>query len=241
MTTRTRKRRSSRRPLTRWLLPAAFAAVLVGAAAYWKIEYAPGGGPAQPEYTSVAAVYTVVPGDSLSAIASRYGVPVGDLIAFNGISNPDLLLAGTRLRIPGTTAGSSVTYDPQGAREIISSYAQQYRVSPAFALAIAWQESGFNQHMVSRTGAIGVMQVEPDTGTTIGNLLGRPVDLHDIHDNILAGVFLLSRLEAQYGGNERLVAAAYYQGAASVARDGLYADTRVYVDDVMALKGRFGG
>jgi LysM repeat protein len=237
--TRKKHSRKSRRRSGRWLLPTLLATILVAAIAYWKIEQARGTA-ASPGYTSVATVYTVVPGDSLSAIARRYGVPVGDLIAFNGIANPDLLLAGTRLRIPGTPAASLITYDPQGAREIISFYAQQYGVSPAFALAIAWQESGFNQSVVSRTGAIGVMQVEPDTGTTVGNMLGRPVNLHDIHDNIQAGVFLLSRLSAEFGGNQRLAAAAYYQGAASIARDGLYADTKRYVDDVVALEGRFG-
>ncbi len=161
-------------------------------------------------------------------------------MAVNDISNPNLVVAGSRLQIPVTSAVPALPAIHRGTQQLISNYAQLYGIPTAFALAVAWQESGFNQNTLSHTGAIGVMQVEPDTGVTIGNLLGRPVDLHLVRDNVQAGVYLLARLDASYSGNQRLAAAAYYQGARSVARDGLYRDTKLYVDDVMALEARFG-
>ena len=52
---------------------------------------------AQPE----GQVYIVQPGDTLSRIAARFGVTTDDLIAGNGITDPDNLVIGTRLIIPG--------------------------------------------------------------------------------------------------------------------------------------------
>jgi len=159
-------------------------------------------------------------------------------MAVNGIRDPNFIVAGARLRIPSPVPRAN---DAQGVQRLIAFYAQAYGVPTAFAQAIAWQESGFNERMVSRTGAIGVMKVEPGTGVMIGNLLGHRMDLHVVGDNVQAGVFWLARLYASYGGDEQLAAAAYYQGERSLARDGMYDDTRQYVADVMALESRFGG
>jgi N-acetylmuramoyl-L-alanine amidase len=226
----------------RWLLLfALIPTVLVGGAVYWKINQSPTPQSAQQAYGT--AVYTVVPGDSLLAIAARYRVSTDAIMAANGITNPNLVVIGTRLRIPipSASAPSGVPDVSPEVQRRISSYARLYGIPPAFALAVAWQESGFNQTMVSHTGAIGVMQVEPDTGVTVSNLLGRSLNLHNVDDNIQAGVYLLARLVSTYNGNHRLAAAAYYQGARSVSRDGMYPDTVQYVGNVMALEARFGG
>jgi soluble lytic murein transglycosylase-like protein len=106
---------------------------------------------------------------------------------------------------------------------------------------VGWQESGFNQTLTSRTGAIGVMQVEPYTGIHISALLGRPFNLYNVDDNVHAGVFWLSHLLAYYGGNERLAIAAYYQGTRSIAEHGFFQDTIQYVADVLSLESSFGG
>jgi N-acetylmuramoyl-L-alanine amidase len=236
---RTAKKGGYARRFRRALLLALIPSTVIGGATYWKMAH-------HPRYPNgqgagAAVEYTVVPGDSLSAIAARYGVSAGAIMAANGITNPDLVVIGQQLRIPGTSSLSGLPSDQPAVQRLISSYAQRYGIPPAFALAVAWQESGFNQNMVSHTGAIGVMQVEPDTGVTVANLLGRPVNLHSVDDNVRAGVYLLSLLISNYNGDQRLAAAAYYQGAKSVARDGLYQDTRQYVDDVMALEARFSG
>jgi len=189
-----------------------------------------------------SAGYTVRPGDTLSGIAARYGVTTASLRALNSISNPNRLLAGTRLAVP--TAVSD-TYSPSisssSARTLIVEYAQEYNVAPSFALGIAWQESGFNQALVSSTGAVGVMQLEPASRDHVSWLLGRSFNIDDLRDNVQAGVYWLSRLLTYYNGNERLAAAAYYQGPRSLQRLGWFQDTVQYVSNVEALKARFGG
>jgi len=189
-----------------------------------------------------SAGYTVRPGDTLSGIAARYGVTTTSLRALNGISNPNRLLAGMQLAVPtGPSATSSPSISSSSARTLIVEYAQKYNVAPSFALGIAWQESGFNQSMVSSTGAVGVMQLEPASGDHVSWLLGRTFNIYDLRDNVQAGVFWLSRLLTYYNGNERLSAAAYYQGARSLQRRGWFQDTVQYVSNVEALKSRFGG
>ncbi|MGN6243634.1 MAG: LysM peptidoglycan-binding domain-containing protein [Motilibacteraceae bacterium] len=113
-------------------------------------------------------------------------------------------------------------------------------VDPALALAIAWQESGWSMRHVSVANAIGVMQVVPSTGQWVSSLVGRPLDLLDPEDNVLAGVVLLQVLSAQTHDAHQVVA-GYYQGLASVRARGMYDDTKRYVANVLALKARFGG
>lgn len=56
---------------------------------------------------SAGAAYTVRSGDTLSGLAQRNGVSVRDLAEANGISNPDLIVVGQQLAIPGRSGGSS--------------------------------------------------------------------------------------------------------------------------------------
>jgi N-acetylmuramoyl-L-alanine amidase len=127
------------------------------------------------------------------------------------------------------------------ARALITTYAQQYGLESSLPLAIGEQESGFQQSAVSGAGAIGVMQVLPSTASQISAVMERPVNLYSMDDNIHAGVFWLAHLVAQYGGDERLAAAAYYQGSSSLASRGFYTDTVRYVSNAMSLKAKYGG
>jgi soluble lytic murein transglycosylase-like protein len=111
-------------------------------------------------------------------------------------------------------------------------------VDPALALAVAQQESGFRQDVVSWADAIGVMQVLPSTGRWVSRaVVGRPLDLLRTRDNIIAGVSLL-RVLTNAAPLPQAVA-GYYQGLASVRRNGMYADTRAYVRNVLALRQRW--
>lgn len=115
-------------------------------------------------------------------------------------------------------------------------------VSASLAEAIGWQESGFNNDIVSPTGATGVMQIEPGTWSWIqSNLAGGSLAPASAHDNVEGGVLLLRQLLADTGGNASLAAAAYYQGLASVQRYGMYPSTQSYVANVLALSNQFGG
>ncbi|MDP3968673.1 MAG: transglycosylase SLT domain-containing protein [Nocardioides sp.] len=122
-------------------------------------------------------------------------------------------------------------------RRTIVRTADAFGVDRALALAVGWQESGWQQHVVSSADAIGAMQVLPGTGEWMESYVGRPLDLHRLADNVAAGVALLDLLTSLEP--RRRAIAAYYQGLAGVREHGMYDDTKVYVRNVDALRERF--
>jgi soluble lytic murein transglycosylase-like protein len=120
-------------------------------------------------------------------------------------------------------------------RRLVAAMARHYDVPPRLALAIAWQESGWQQRRVSSAGAIGVMQVMPDTGRWMRWYAGRPLRLRDTHDNVQAGVLTLRTLRS-WTKYDRNAIAAYYQGLGAVRRHGHFKDTKRYVASVRAHK-----
>ena len=102
-------------------------------------------------------------------------------------------------------------------------------------LALSFWESAWDESRVSSTGAVGLMQIQPEVAAADGpRLVGREVDLHDPYDNAdLGAAILKANLEA-YGSKETALA-AYYQGASSLEQDGPYPDTQQYVQGILAL------
>ena len=204
--------------------------------------------------TGESGGYVVRPGDTLTAIAARYGLSVDGLAAANGMSADDVLLSGRTLSVSGALV---VTAVPQAAPNTVSSVlaptseyvsasdvgaiASLQGVSPSLAEAVADQESGFNNAEVSSTGATGVMQIEPGTWSDLVALGGPTLSPDSATDNVTAGVEVLRSLLAATGGDETTAIAAYYQGLTSVREHGLYPGTEQYVRDVEALQSRFGG
>jgi N-acetylmuramoyl-L-alanine amidase len=220
--------------------------------------------PSAPAATAPAApapqgAYTVRVGDTLSGLAATARVSPASIAAMNGLSVEGVLLAGTVLKLPAGSPTPPRAAQPAPATRVIpvaspaptptrlsagdvQSIAAQYGVSPSLAAAVAWQESGFSNSMVSGANARGVMQVMPGTWQYVqANLAGRPLDPNSAHDNVSAGVLYLKRLLAESGGDESAAIAGYYQGMGSVQSRGMFDDTRRYVDNVQALRSRFGG
>jgi LysM repeat protein len=197
--------------------------------------------------------YVVQPGDTLSAIAAANGMTVSQLAAANGLDPNGLLLAGSTLSFGGSSSsagGSSSSAAAGGAQPTaqmvspsdVGQVAAANGVSPSLAQAIGDQESGFNNGLVSSTGATGVMQIEPGTWNYIQrNLAGSSLSPTSAQDNVRGGVLLLHSLLDQTGGDPSLAAAGYYQGLRSVQQHGMYLDTQRYVANVMALQHQFGG
>jgi soluble lytic murein transglycosylase-like protein len=231
------------------------AAALQGGAAPRAVAPAatPAGAPA------VLGSYVVRPGDTLSGLAASAGVPTASMAAANGLDPTAPLLTGTVLKLPSGSptparasqplpsqrvvpaAGPQPTPTRVGASDI-QSVAAANGVPPSLAAAIAWQESGFNNGMVSSANARGVMQVMPGTWSFVEqNLAGRPLDANSATDNVRAGVLYLQHLLRQTGGDENAAIAGYYQGLGSVRSRGLFDDTQKYVANVQALRARFGG
>jgi N-acetylmuramoyl-L-alanine amidase len=201
--------------------------------------------------------YKVRPGDTLSALAARSRVPVAQMAFMNGLDPKKPLLAGTVIKLP---TGSPVTAStPAPTRTIVpaappvatpgrvtaaqvGSIAAQHGAPSSLATAIAYQESGFNNAMLSGANARGVMQILPGTWAWVqANLARTRLDPSSAVDNVRAGSLYLASLMRETNGDPAMAAAAYYQGLSSVRRIGMLPETRRYVANVMALRARFGG
>jgi soluble lytic murein transglycosylase len=128
---------------------------------------------------------------------------------------------------------------------IVRGHARNYRLDPAFLAAVIYQESKFNAHARSRSGAIGLMQLLPATAEGIAVHTGgsrfRVSDLDDPEINVRYGSWYLRHLLDKYG-DERMALAAYNAGQDNVDRwraqgEGIaFGETRHYVDRVEHLK-----
>lgn len=215
---------------------------------------------------TAASRYTVKRGDTVSAIAHRFGATVRSIAAANGLDDPSRISVGQVLTIPGgvptglvgdTFAGRTYPKDVVSAanankailndrpvptrahmRNVVERTAKRYGVDVSLALAISYQESGFNMRAVSPANAVGAMQVIPSTGEWVSTMVGRPLDLLDPEDNVTAGVALLSYLTRNAGSLDQAIA-GYYQGLAGVRKHGMNPDTKQYVASVRALMKKF--
>ncbi len=222
--------------------------------------------PTTPVTTTKVITYVVRSGDNLTAIAAHYKVSLAALSARNHVRHDGMIFVGQRLQVvvpvvvknanntfagrtyPPATVASANRHraslaqhrQPSKAetRALIIRTATRAGLNPALALAIGWQESGFQQRVVSPADAIGIMQVVPSTGDYISTyLVHRHLDLLDPADNVTAGVALLlalvkaAPLDKAIGG--------YYQGLGSVLTRGMYADTKAYVASVLRLRHHF--
>ena len=200
--------------------------------------------------------YTVRPGDTLGALAARSRVPVAQMAAMNGLDPNRILPAGTALKLPtgspvAATSAAPPTIVPAAAPNAspgtlsssqIGTIAAQHGVPASLASAIAWQESGNNNAMVSSANARGIMQVMPGTWDWVqSNLSSTRLNPSSATDNVHAGALYLGQLLRDTGGDPAMAAAGYYQGLSSVRRIGMLPETRRYVANVLALRGRFGG
>lgn len=176
--------------------------------------------------------YTVKAGDNLTGIAARFDVSATAVGSLNGISRPNMIRIGQVINIPVPS--------PAAVEALLIRFSKLYKVDTALIEALAWQESGWQQQVVSDVGAVGVMQLMPGTGRFTGQiLLQRSVDPAILERNVEAGVAFFAYLLRLTAGNQPLAVAAYYQGLRSVTTKGVFEDTKRYVADVMALKQRF--
>ena len=213
---------------------------------------------------SASGSYVVRGGDTLSAIAARAGMTVAQLAADNGLNPNGYLISGTVLRFGGRGAagpaaasvsqpvGAPAQGSPAGPPYLtpqrvtaaqVGSIAAANGVPPSLAKAIGWQESGFNNGLVSSADARGVMQILPGTWQWIQHSLdsGAPLAPASAADNVRGGVLMLHSLLNATGGDPAMAAAGYFQGLPSVQQHGLYPETQRYVQNVLALERQFGG
>jgi LysM repeat protein len=224
---------------------------------------APAARPATAPARTVPSVYVVRSGDNLTRLAARFNHTVAWLKARNHLRSSTIVI-GQRIIYADTVVRPAATSGSTGARtdvarsaaahravlrtravpsraavrSMIRAAASRYGVPTNLALALAYQESGFQQRVVSPVDAIGVMQVLPSTARALGRMHGRSFDLLKASDNVEAGVLLLRDLLRATGSTQKALA-GYYQGLGSVGRVGYLPQTKQYIKNVHLLQKRF--
>lgn len=187
--------------------------------------------------------YVIQPGDVLSRIAANFGVLLRDLVELNGISNPDRIYAGQSLTIPGnevTIPVREVSRDV--AEDALRQAERDYGLPSGVLLALAWQESGWQQAVVSEAGAVGITQILPSTAEWALEWLA-PHALNwdtDPYHNADMGAAILRHWYRLAEGDIEFALAAYYQGWHSAETVGIFKETERYIANVLALMERFG-
>ncbi|MCR5271910.1 MAG: lytic transglycosylase domain-containing protein [Lachnospiraceae bacterium] len=114
--------------------------------------------------------------------------------------------------------------------DIFTEAAQTYNVPKNLLVCMAKQESNFNAEAVSRSGAVGIMQLMPQTAAELG-----VTNSYDPYQNIMGGAKYISSLLKKYNGNTSLALAAYNAGSNKVDQYGgipPYAETQEYVANI---------
>jgi len=210
----------------------------------------------------------VRPGDTLSALAVRFHVSVGALARANGIADPNLIYAGSVLVVPGPTGDGTAPSsdpivpgplpqvrtpppgDPRYPAALLAHpdrlalvpyfryWSRRFAVPAGLVEAVAWIESGWQSDVVSRTGAIGIGQIEPSTAVFISTDilgLGATLDARLADANIrMSAAYLAWLLQATHG-NTAMALGGYYEGLSTLSHKGAYESTRRYVTNVGAV------
>jgi soluble lytic murein transglycosylase-like protein len=139
---------------------------------------------------------------------------------------------------PAPTAPLDAAPVPSDPHVLLRDAAVRSGLPPAFVASVAKVESAFRSDAVSPKGALGVMQLMPQTAEGLG------ADPRDPAQNIDAGTRLLRELLVKYGGDVVKALAAYNAGPGAVDRFGglpPYEETRHYVNRVIGAYQQAGG
>ncbi|MGH9713351.1 MAG: lytic transglycosylase domain-containing protein [Candidatus Acidiferrales bacterium] len=137
--------------------------------------------------------------------------------------------SGASLPSPFNTTESSAS-PPDRLERIVHAAAERHKVDPALVKAVISTESGWNPRATSRKGAMGLMQLIPETAKRYGG-----GNLYDPAQNVEAGTMYLKWLLDRYNGDLTKSLAAYNAGEHAVDNNGgmpPYWETRRYVQKV---------
>jgi hypothetical protein len=125
-------------------------------------------------------------------------------------------------------------------RPLYVKWANHYGLWLPLLEAVGWQESGWQQNVVSSVGAIGAGQIMPDTAKFIMNdIIGQRMNINSVSDNIRMSAAFLSYLAHAEGNNLCATIAAYYEGPLNLSKYGVFPESQLYVASVEALIPRF--
>ncbi len=135
---------------------------------------------------------------------------------------------------------------PLEYEHIVTAHARNYDLQPALFAAVIYAESRFDPEAVSSAGAVGLMQLLPETAKGIALRTGGDrfvvSDLRNPEINVRYGAWYLDHLRDRYDGDMRLALAAYHAGQGNVDRwldegGGIaFPETRDYVEQVTSVR-----
>ncbi len=135
---------------------------------------------------------------------------------------------------------------PLEYEDVIRSYASERHLDPTLVAAVVYAESRFDPNVVSDAGAVGLMQLLPETGEFVARSTGGTgfvhADLRDPDINVRYGTWLLDYLRTRYDGDVETALAAYHAGPTNVdewRREGVgieFPETQAYVDEVERVR-----
>ena len=138
---------------------------------------------------------------------------------------------GTQSSSTASTSGTQTITTPSDLEDIFLRAASTYGVDVNLLKAVAKTESNFNPDSTSSAGAMGIMQLMPDTAKSLGI-----TDAYNPEENIMGGAKYLSQLLSKYNNNTVLALAAYNAGPGNVAKYGgipPFEETENYVKKIL--------
>jgi soluble lytic murein transglycosylase-like protein len=214
--------------------PAAITSIITFTPKLYDVGSAENAGPEQADQSQAAP-----PADDLNAIEQRFSAMISNLTKQLAALERSFtytmrdLVKGFRAaaasRAPAAPESTSAVGKYSGA---ISAAAKRHELDPALLSAVVGQESGFQPRAISSAGAMGLMQLMPETARALGVR-----DPFDPAQNIDGGAKYLRGLIDRYHGRLDLALAAYNAGPGAVDRFGTvppYAETQAYVKNILA-------
>lgn len=168
---------------------------------------------------------------AISAPSVLADAQVYEYVSPTGIVNLTNVPTDTRFKEIKPSARYHRAVSDVELEQAVARAVRQHGVSPALLLAVIKAESDFNPTVISKAGAVGLMQLIPETAIRHGVR-----NLYDTEDNIVGGAKHLRYLLDRFHGKLRLALAAYNAGERKVDRYGKippYKETQLYVKKVM--------
>lgn len=126
-------------------------------------------------------------------------------------ADAEVFQRAAQIRVPAILAGHHISSGNPAIDALVQEAAAQNGLDPCLILSIMRAESGFNRTAVSVKGAMGLMQLMPETATRFG-----VKNIFDPRENVLGGSRYLRWLLERFGGDVRLALAGYNAGEGSV-------------------------
>ena len=171
---------------------------------------------------------TVSPSAAVNNTVAYSGSPAGissDTNTYNAAASGASGISSSSVKLEASGLSCSADLDA-----IFNEAASKYGVDAKFLKAIAKCESDFSTECTSRSGAMGIMQLMPQTAASLG-----VTNAYDPYQNIMGGARYISEKLTQYNGDKSLALAAYNAGSGNVAKYGgipPFKETQNYVAKV---------